>query len=487
MKNKPVDRATGTYSVGIVREGQQFRAAAVQADAEGVELLWVKSSSTEQRGWVGFANECGVIGDGKGRKDNEQRPTVVAGFDSRQVVFYRLDVPAVEAKQMGTIVRLQAESRLPLPAEQMELGWRAGAGQDGLVPVTLAAGRREPLERFVEQVRGVEPKYVVLDSEAIVVAWRELFGGRASTAVIVNPTEEATQVSLVEHGELVNAVNLDIGLREIRGLEEAQANEQLERLAQDLASVLELFGCGQDKAVAVELLSDGSELIEQVATALRSAGIGVQTVQPQVDAVRCGGIGAEDLYAYRVAIGLAVVGLEGKSEPLNLFERLYQPVDKQSQKSWMHSPKITGALAAAMLLVFLVVSYAVDVASPRMLQKQLDAALSQTDIEQLVERQKLMKMVAQERPDMLELLRLVSESGEGGIKLNRLHFKKGQPVTITGEAPNPDVVYRFQENLLVKKGIEQVKLNATPDAKGGKVKFTINFAYKHFSRRSANR
>jgi len=95
-----------------------------------------------------------------------------------------------------------------------------------------------------------------------------------------------------------------------------------------------------------------------------------------------------------------------------------------------------------------------------------------------------MKVVAQQRPDLLELLNLVTLSGENGIMLDSLHFKKGQPININGQAQSSEQIYKFQENLLKQKNIKEVKIqSASKDNRGDQIKFTMTFHYKNFTRK----
>jgi hypothetical protein len=89
---------------------------------------------------------------------------------------------------------------------------------------------------------------------------------------------------------------------------------------------------------------------------------------------------------------------------------------------------------------------------------------------------------------MLALMQLVNEKGESGMKLTGLHFRKGQAVSITGEARNQDDLYKLYDALKNDKDVKKdsVKIqSATPEAKGSKVTFTINFDYKNFSNKTS--
>jgi len=105
-------------------------------------------------------------------------------------------------------------------------------------------------------------------------------------------------------------------------------------------------------------------------------------------------------------------------------------------------------------------------------------------LRQLIQRQRLMKTVAQQRPDLLKLLSEINASGGDGIKLDSFDFKKGQPVSIAGQAQNIEQVYEFQKKLLGQRDITEVKItNPAKDSKSGKLKFTINFHYRNFTKK----
>ncbi len=422
----------------------------------------------------------------------------MVGYNSAGVAFYRLTVPAVKEKEIAAIVRMQAETRLPLPPEQVELAWRARDAGDNEMAVTIAAARKERLQEFVEEVRGIEPGKILLDCEGVVAAWRAFFGGNESgkSAVVVSIAAQSTQVCLVEDGRLSNAVVLDMGIDDLSsaihtadktaGLTEQ--TETAEAFVQDMRSVLELFGYAEPEELPVFVLSNGSDAIEGVVSALRSAGLDTRAAEPLGKELGVAGeIGAEELYEYRVPIGLALMGFEEGAEgllSLNIFERLYRPSGEEKKRYRIYSPKVAGAIAAAMLVLLVIVSYAVDAAGSRAIENRVRTSVSDADMNLLVQRQKLIRTVAGERADLLELINYVSSSGGRGILLDSLQFKKGQPISVTGQADSPDLLYKFQESLLTKKGIKEVEIqNATKDPRGDKFKFTITFHYKNFTKK----
>ena len=468
---------------------------AVAGHGEAFELLWAKSSKGGDADWPRFASECGLsVGPAEQTKADGDK-TVVVGFGSAGVAFYHLDLPEAKEEEMAAMVRLQAETLLPLSAEKMEMTWRTRRVQNGKVAITIAAARREYLQRFVENVRGLEPAEILLDCEAIVRAWKELFYGDEKDTLIVSLSARSTQVCLAEDGRLSNAVVLDMGTEDFletandlldsahKG--EPEQTETTERFIQDIKSALESFGHTESAELPVFVLSDGSRAIEGIVSCLKSAGLNARAALPEIEKIRAQRqFKAEQLYEYRVPIGLALMAVEIPVEGLNLFENLYKPAWKEQKSPALYSLKIAGTIAAAMLALFVIVSYAVDVASPNAIQKRLTTADSGMDINLLMQRQKLIKAVALERPNLLELLNQVTESGDSGIKLDSFHFKKGQLVSISGQAQNSDQLYKFQEALLSKNGIKEVKIQSTStDSKSKKLKFTINFHYKNFTKK----
>jgi hypothetical protein len=139
-------------------------------------------------------------------------------------------------------------------------------------------------------------------------------------------------------------------------------------------------------------------------------------------------------------------------------------------------------------------------------------AEAKTDLDTLVQRQKLIRMVARERPDILALLKLINDSGERGVLLNGVSFNKDQKVSINGQVGSSEQLYKYQENLNKQKDITEVKITnigrvssksgggPSPSgrpggppgrppsgAAGGKggITFTMTFHYKNFTKKTA--
>ena len=113
-----------------------------------------------------------------------------------------------------------------------------------------------------------------------------------------------------------------------------------------------------------------------------------------------------------------------------------------------------------MLVALLVTVYLTDVASA----KRWDGIGQAARISRRpVQHQALLKTVARHRPDMLELLTEINAGQNDGIVLDSLHFKKGQTVTLAGQAGNTEQMWKFQANLREQKEIKDAEIsNATP-------------------------
>lgn len=444
MSNNVADMRTRLSAIAIAQEGDKLKAVELRRRGGAFEVPWTKSSEGEDADWCLFAADCGLSVEPTGRRKSTDK-TVVIGFGSSGVAFYPINIPVTKEEEIAAIVSLQAEARLPLPADQMELTWRARRTQDKQMAVTIAAARREHLQGFVENLDGFEPAQILLDYEGIVRVWREFFSGNDSDAVVVSIGHQNTQVCLADRGRLINAVSLDMGVEDfsvVHGLEKQVENT--ERFAQDMRSVLELFGYAEPEELPVFVLSDGSGEVERVVSCLASAGLDVTEALPETDKLDVQAeLGIEAVYEYRVPIGLGLMALEARGDELNIFEQLYSPGGKEEKKPVLYSLKVTSVIATVMLAVVLIVSYSADVAS----NKRLNELVAQAGFKQLLQRQTLIKEVARQRPDLLELLSEINIEDSGGILLDSVNFKKGQVLAISGQAPNAEQLYKFQDSL----------------------------------------
>jgi len=485
MSNITTDMKIRRSAIAIAQDGSRLKAVKLKKQGTALELLWTKSTETGDLDWKAFELECGLEAESIEKDKNSDNKMVVAGFDSAGIVFYRLDLPTVPDDEIEAMVKLQAEARMPLPADKMELAWRADQARNGKVPVIIAAARKEPLQKFVENIRGFDPAKILLDCEGIVKAWAALFSGDNRDTVVVSMTERNTQVCLAQNGRLSNAVVLDMGTEDFGNDDLAEPAETAERFVQDIRSVLELFGHAEPAGLPICVLSDDSGVHEIIVSSLRSAGLNVRAAYPQIANLDTETrLSAAEIYQYRLPLGLALTALDGDTEQLNIFEHLYSPLSEAKRKRRLYSTKTAYALAAIMLVLLLIASYAVDVAGPGAIEKRLNSAGVGAEIDQLIQRQRLIKSIALERPDLLQLLNEIHEADSRGILLDKFDFKKGRAASISGQADRAEQVYDFQKSLLTQKGITDVNIQSTTqDNKTKKLKFTLTFHYRNFTKK----
>jgi Tfp pilus assembly protein PilN len=100
-----------------------------------------------------------------------------------------------------------------------------------------------------------------------------------------------------------------------------------------------------------------------------------------------------------------------------------------------------------------------------------------------LERQEYRKQIARTRPDLIDLMTVLQETRPEGVLLDSLVFELGKPVEIKGQADSYEQAYEFHKNLSGKSGVSKPQLiEPAMDEKTRKVKFAIQFAYRHFSR-----
>ncbi len=469
--------------VAVAKDDAQFKAVEARRQDGIVEVVWARSLPAEGRTWADFAAECGFPTGGEGRDRTQKRYTdSVVGLDAAGVVFYRISAPAVGGEETAAIVRMQAESLLPLPAEQIEVAWRAMPSRNGKVDITIAAARKEYLQRFAGGVQDFRPRNILLTCEGIARAWQHFFSDRRQQAVIVSIGTENTQICLARDGCVTHAAMLDTGMTDLtRPDDRTEPGEIMGRFAQDMRAVLGSFAWNESEAWPVFVLSDGRESIEHIVGSLDAAGLDAQVAVPGPRGLKTpAGFETADLYEYRVPLGLALAALDEPSGTLDLFQGIKGADEKTG--SARQSLILAGVIAVAMFIALIVTWRSVDVA----LAKRLNRQVADPAFEAAWQHQALIKTVARHRPDVLQLLTDINAGQNDGIVLDSLHFKKGQVVSITGRAGNADQMYKFQTGLLEQKGITDVEIsNSAVDTKSKKIKFTITFHYRGFTEKEA--
>lgn len=470
--------------IAVAKEDGRFKAVEIRRHDSHVEVLWTRSLPAEKQTWTAFAAECGVAPNNALHDKTAKRSSpVVVGLDSTGVAFYRISVPTVDGQETAAIVRMQAESLLPLPPDQIEVAWRTNPSANGNMDITIAAARKEHIERFASGVRDFRPHNILLSCEGTAKAWQSLFADHPPETLLVSIGVENTQVCLVQNGLVTRAGVLDMGMSALAPAVEAAAGV-MDRFSHDLRIMLTSFGWDGTGPWPLLVLSDGSEALGRIVEMLNAAGVPAQaSVSTPQNVALPAGFGPREVYEYRTPLGLALIALDRPSATLHLFDRVLQEQEQQKAATAWRSVVLAAAAAAAMLIALLATVYLTDLASA----KQWDALVKQSDFQASLQQQALVKTVARHRPDILELLTLINAGQNEGVVLDTFHFKKGQPVSVTGQADNMEQMWKFQANLREQKEIKSADImNATPDAKTNKTKFTITFPFKEFTKKEAS-
>jgi hypothetical protein len=487
--------------VAAAKDDGRFKAVEVRKHEDTLEVLWTKSLPAGDQTWTAFAAACGVTGGPDGHdKALKRHASSVVGLDSTGVAFYRVTAPAVESQEMASIVRMQAESLLPLPPDQIEVAWRTTPATNGNVEITIAAARRDYLHKFAGSVRDFRPGHILLSCEGTVKAWQSLFadGPRPGTGngiaragetrtLLVSIGAENTQICLIRNGAVTQAAVLGTGTADLVASEDHAAQlrsaEMVERFAQDVRTVLGSFGWDESTSWPMLVLSDGGEALNRIVESLNGAGLPAKVSLPDARALKLpAGFKTQDIYEYRTPLGLSLIALERPAGALDLFERIVAEQEQEKTTTAWRSVLVAGAVAAGMLVALFATTYLADAANAR----RWNELVARPDFEAARQHQALLKTVARHRPDMLELLTALNTGKNDGIVLDSLHFKKGQPVTIAGQAGNTEQMWAFEKNLRARKDMTNVAIvNPTPDSKTKKIKFTITFSYKGFSKKDA--
>jgi len=471
--------------MAAAKDGAQFKAVELRSLEGVVEVVWTRSLPAEGRTWADFATECGFTPNTDGPdKAQRKHTTSIIGLDPTGVAFYQIHAPAVGEEETASIVRMQAESLLPLPAEQIEVAWRTRPSTNGKVNITLAAARKEYLQRFAGSVREFRPSRILLSCEGMVRAWRSFFADAERQALLVSIGAENTQVCLVQDGLVTHAAVLGMGTIDLtRPDDPEESAEMTGRFAQDLRVVLGSFGWEESSGWPVLVLSDGGEAIDHIVQSLNATGLQARVTTPRARDLRLPpGFEMRDVYEYRVPLGLALAALDTPATALDLFTHISELQDQQKTKANWYALVLAGAVAAVMLIALVVTWRTVDVALARRLNQQV----TDPNFEAARQHQALIKTVARYRADILQLLADLNAVPGDGIILDTLHFKKGQAVTITGQAGNAEQMYKLQTGLLKQKGVSNVEIsNSATDPKTKKIKFTMTFHYKNFTKKEA--
>lgn len=457
--------------IAAAKDDDTFRAVALRKQSGKVELLWGKRMAVDSGTWSDFAAQCNLSA-------NRMNASVV-GLDSAAVVFYKISTPHVNKEETAAIVRMQAESLLPLPQDQIEVAWRTMPSTNGSVDVTIAAARRDLVRRFADEVRPFAPNNILPACEGTAAAWRGVFSQRGQQALVLSIGQHSTQVFLVDDGVLATAAVLDGGMSNL-----ASAGDfALDRFAHDARILAESLGWKENGDCPVFVMSDGSENLDHIASRLNEAGLDATVSLPEAEALHLPNeFDVTDVYEYRVPLGLALMKLDAPAHGLDLLENITETQKQEKAKSARLMTALAAAVVGVMLVVLLGAAYFIDVKT----NARLTALINEPSFQQAKAHQTLLQNIARQRPDMLAFLTDLSAGENKGIILDEFHFKKGQLASVTGRADNEERMWEYQANLLSQDSLKDVLISSqSPDSKTKKIAFTMVFHYKKFTAKTA--
>ncbi|MFC1760893.1 hypothetical protein ACFL6U_02305 [Planctomycetota bacterium] len=472
-----------TTVIAFYQQQQQLQAVEIRRHGQGFELLWQRTTSLAEETWASFAERCGVpLVDADSTKTRRGKPVVV-GFSAVGVASYRLELPAVGDSQLADMVHMQSEARLPLPLEQMELGWRRVGMSAGQTIVTAAAARRQRLAGLVNQVKLLQPITLCLDSEALVALGMNLAENMPSTGIVMALGEHTTHVCRVEDGQLSQTAIIDCGRADlIVGVSDVQAHA-LERFTQDLEGALVSMGDGPKEEVTVHILSDGRAGDAVLAETLSQQQRPIRLCSLHWDRFRDNTLSNADLWEQRVPIGLALRVLEADNVK-GLFHHLCRPQESREVAKPVCSLR---SAIVWLILALLALGAAADM-SYSYKERHLQELCETGKAEELVKEREVQKTLAQYRPDLLDLLTQVNDEKHKDITIDEIHFERGQAVRIIGHTKKAEDMYAFEEGLLDQSGIKSVSLEKEAFDKKAKVfNFTVLLHYKTFTKKQSSR
>ena len=183
-----------------------------------------------------------------------------------------------------------------------------------------------------------------------------------------------------------------------------------------------------------------------------------------------------DIYENLEAVGAAMLALDSDGDAIDLFDDLHVRSEPDSTSESLKVIKRASLISLVMLILFFAVSYMVDRARL--------AKLSTEQASILIEQQKLRELIVRQRPDILNLLSMISQSLPEGMIIDSVEFEKGRPVTLSSNGPSYEKVYEFQKALEKQKNITDVEIQkAVFDDKKKQVSFKMAFHYGRFTRK----
>ena len=155
----------GLSVTAVARQARQVRSVELRHKGRSLELMHLEQADS----WQALARQAKVLSE-SGQRLRVAHHEVVAGLEAVGVAFYRMTLPKVGPQETDAMVRMQAETRLPLSVDQMGLDWKTIEVTDAECTAVVAAMRKN--SPGVNEAVSLEPDHIVTEADALVQMWR---------------------------------------------------------------------------------------------------------------------------------------------------------------------------------------------------------------------------------------------------------------------------------------------------------------------------
>ncbi len=398
--------------------------------------------------------------------------TVVAGVDSSRLRFLDIRIPVVDEPQRYRLIQTQAEAVLPLSADQVDLSWRTEQdSQEGLLCRTVVARKEllQPVLAESERIQAVTPGAV-----GLVTAWKHFGRNSERQCILLYRREHDFLVAMLRDGHLQRSAVIDAEGADLRNGVPAGL------LLQDILAEIEGMSAECEQKLSLFILSENAQddFLEALYTQIQAPGW--KTEITFLEDFSRQGCGFEALEAFGLALTAAA------DEKVDYDFRRVAALDQPEETNMNAGTQLRKAIAVTIALLVLVlgISYWSMKKDVKLLHRVMAASHEDLTVRHVLAEQAYRETIARARPDIVDLFQRIQKC-RGNTSLDTFEFEKGKPAKITATADNYDAAYQFQKeleaqnkNVITKTRLLEPRL----DQKGKKVKFTITFHYRNFSK-----
>jgi hypothetical protein len=402
-------------------------------------------------------------------------------FDGRNAAFYRVNIPVTDNQQLESIIKIRAESLLPIDSSKMRFSWRCDREIASSRNITIAAGSRNIIDGFAASVSDLKPDRITVDHEAMVAAFEKYTEDLPPRYILTFFSKNCTKVCAVEAGLLVNAITIDTGTDNLFEDEQTIANTA-EMFTQDICSGIDYFG-PDFASVQAFILCPNHELGGKLSEFLAQTGLNTQLPKILITKlIDDQSVTPEQFIEWLPLLGTALLNETADENQLNLFEQVYLEKARESALRGTVIAKRTSIAAVVIILLILLGVFIVDYAQLWYLKDKLAYESQGINVARLIKRHRTHRQIASARPDMIELLSIIAEAAPSAMVIDNINYRRGQAVTISGQVPNHQTLEQFHKALREHKDVKDAQVGpATKSKNDKKLNFSVTFGYKNFT------